>query len=59
MTDPTPLKYSDYATGAAILTGIVGTSIYLEAAHPTLVAYALIATTALTAISQWLQSKGD
>ena len=55
----TPLKYSDYLAGAAIVTGIIGGYNAFQAAHPELSGYFLVATTALVALSQWLQSKGD
>lgn len=53
------LKYSDYAQGAAIVTGVLASSEFLQGQHPELVGYLAIATTALAALSQWLQSKGD
>ena len=56
---PTGLKYSDYAQGAAIVSGVIAASQFLQGTHPEIVGYAAIATTALAAISQWLQSKGD
>ncbi len=62
MPDPvvaTPLKYSDYLSGAAIVSGAIGASQFLQGQSPTLVGYALVGTTALVALSQWLQSKGD
>ena len=55
----TPLKYSDYLAGAAIVTGIIGSAEFLQSTHPEIVGYAGIATTILVALSQWLQSKGD
>jgi len=55
----TPLKYSDYLSGAGIVTGIVGASEFLQGTHPEVVGYAGLATTALIALSQFLQSKGD
>ena len=55
----TPLKYSDYLAGAGIITGLIGSSEFLQGQHPEVVGYAGLATTAFIALSQWLQSKGD
>lgn len=55
----TPLKYSDYLAGAAIVTGAIGSYNAFQAAHPELSGWFLAATTAFVALSQWLQSKGD
>lgn len=55
----TPMKYSDWLAGAAIGTGAIGASGSFAFAHPELAGYFLLATTALVALSQWLQSKGD
>jgi hypothetical protein len=54
-----PLKYSDWLAGAAIVTGVIGSYNAFQAAHPELSGYFIAATTALVALSQWLQSKGD
>ncbi len=58
---PTPLKYSDYLQGAAIVTGIVGASTFLlNTPNGTeITGVAVLLTTILAALSQWLQSKGD
>lgn len=58
---PTPLKYSDYLAGAAIVTGIVGASAFVQSGFQgsNIVGFAGLGTTILTALSQWLQSKGD
>lgn len=55
----TPLKYSDYCAGAAIVSASIGTSAWLLANHPEIGAIFGVVTGALTALSQWLQSKGD
>lgn len=55
----TPLKYSDWLAGAAIVTGVIGGYNAFQAAHPELSGYFIAATTGLIALSQWLQSKGD
>jgi len=55
----TPLKYSDWAAGAAIVTGAIGTSATFAFSHPEADGYFLLATTVFAALSQWLQSKGD
>ena len=55
----TPLKYSDYAQGASIVTGTIGAYSFFASAHPELAGYFLLATTIFAALSQWLQSKGD
>ena len=59
LTPATPLKYSDYLAGSAIVTGVVGASAFLQNEHTEIVGLALLATTGLTALSQFLQSKGD
>jgi hypothetical protein len=62
MADPvlaTPLKYSDYLAGGAIVTGLIGSAGSFAFDHPELAGYFLLATTIFTALSQWLQSKGD
>jgi hypothetical protein len=56
---PSSLKYSDYLAGAAIVTGTIGAYNAFQAAHPELSGWFIAATTALVALSQWLQSKGD
>lgn len=58
---PTPLKYSDYLQGAAIVTGIVGASTFLlhTPNGAEITGVAVLLTTILAALSQWLQSKGD
>jgi hypothetical protein len=55
------LKYSDYLVGAAIVTGIIGGSQFVQAGFhgSDIVGYAGIATTILTALSQFLYAKGD
>ena len=60
-TAPTKLKYSDYCAGAAIVTGIVGASQFVATGFTggLVVGYAGLLTTILTALSQWLQTKGD
>jgi hypothetical protein len=53
------LKYSDYLAGGAIVTGLIGSAGSFAFDHPELAGYFLLATTIFTALSQWLQSKGD
>ncbi|MCI4320574.1 MAG: hypothetical protein L3K23_10690 [Thermoplasmata archaeon] len=55
----TPLKYSDYLAGAAIVSGLIGASQFLQGTHPEVVGWAGLAGTIFVALSQWLQSKGD
>lgn len=62
----TPLRYSDYLAGAAIVTGIVGGSTFVSSltghgsdVGTTVVGVAGLLTTIFTTLSQWLQSKGD
>ena len=57
-----PLHYSDYLAGAAIVTGIIGASVFVANLQPNgseIVGLAGLLTTAFVALSQWLQSKGD
>jgi hypothetical protein len=57
---PSNLKYSDYLQGAAIVTGIVGTSNFVALHGPVdVTGVAILLTTIFAALSQWLQSKGD
>ena len=62
---PTPLKYSDYLAGAAIVTGTIGTSSFIQGLvtnYPSaylIVGAAGLVTTVFVSLSQWLQSKGD
>jgi hypothetical protein len=62
------LKSSDYLQGAAIVTGIIGSSNFiqssLQSGGPTpggieISGVALLLTTIFTSLSQWLQGKGD
>ncbi len=63
MTQPAPsgLKPSDYAAGAAIVTGAVGSSAFIlnEPNGATIIGFALLLTTVFTSLSQFLQSRGD
>lgn len=58
---PGGLKYSDYLVGASIVTGILGSSEFVlgQPHGSTIVGLALLATTILVALSQFLYSKGD
>jgi len=55
----TPLKYSDYLAGAAIVLGIVAGSAFVGQHDANLASEIGIGVTIATAMSQWLQSKGD
>ncbi len=59
MAVPGPMKYSDYCAGAAIVVGTVGSAAFVVESDPHLAALLGVATTALVALSQFLQSKGD
>jgi hypothetical protein len=58
-TPATPLKYSDYLSAAAIVTGTIGAAGAFAFAHPELAADFLVGTTVFATLSQFLQSKGD
>ena len=55
------LSYSDYAAGAAIVTGVIGGSTFVlgEPHGAEITGLAIVLTTMLTALSAWLKSKGD
>ena len=55
----TPLKYSDYLAGAAIVGGVVAASTFVLQHDPDLASEIGLFDTAAVALSQWLQSKGD
>jgi hypothetical protein len=56
-----PLKYSDYLQGAAIVTGIIGASSFIGGFSNgvEITGISVLLTTIFAALSQWLQSKGD
>lgn len=58
-TPATPLAYSDYLTGGAIVSGAIGASEFLQNLHPEIVGYAGLATTILVLLAAWLRAKGD